>query len=61
MDIKQSRIDFVAHGVKVAGVLNVPNFETKLPAIICTHPTSSCKEQTAGKYAYKLGICNFSV
>lgn len=54
MKFDQSRVSFSAHSVNIAGILNVPEAEGKLPAIVCTHPTSSCKDQTAGKYAEKL-------
>lgn len=54
MNYNQKKIEFAAHNVKIAGLLNVPEVAGKLPAIVCTHPTSSCKDQTAGRYAEKL-------
>ena len=54
MNFSQNRVNFLAHNVNIAGILNIPESKEKLPAIVCTHPTSSCKDQTAGKYAEKL-------
>lgn len=61
MNFKQSKVYFKAYNLKLAGLLNVPQTETggKLPAIVCTHPTSSCKDQTAGKYAERLAQAGF--
>lgn len=56
MKINKKDVKFNARGLQVAAILNVPeNAEEKQnPAIICAHPGSSCKEQTAGIYARKL-------
>ncbi|MCD7994090.1 MAG: alpha/beta hydrolase [Clostridia bacterium] len=56
MNIVQKKVRFPAHGVSAAAILNIPeNAEkTKNPAIVCVHPGSSCKEQTAGGYAARL-------
>ncbi|MEK5399068.1 alpha/beta hydrolase [Paenibacillus sp. VTT E-133280] len=57
MLVIKKKVKFMAHGLKVAGILNVPeNAENKKhnPAIVCVHPGSSCKDQTAGIYAEKL-------
>jgi len=55
MLVTSKKVSFMAHGLKVAGILNVPEHaENKNPAIVCVHPGSSCKDQTAGIYAEKL-------
>ncbi|AIY84793.1 X-Pro dipeptidyl-peptidase family protein [Clostridium baratii str. Sullivan] len=56
MLVNKKNVKFNARGLKVAGILNIPeNAEDKKnPAIVCVHPGSSCKEQTAGIYAEKL-------
>ncbi|MGL4739711.1 MAG: alpha/beta hydrolase [Sarcina sp.] len=56
MKINKENITFSSKGIKVAGILNVPeNAKSKQnPAIVCVHPGSSCKEQTAGIYAQRL-------
>lgn len=57
MKINKKNVKFNARGLQVAGILNIPeNAEEKKqnPAIVCVHPGSSCKEQTAGIYAKKL-------
>lgn len=60
MEFIQEKVSFLAHGVEVAGVLRRPTEKTgKIPAIVCTHPTSSCKDQTAGIYAGKLAQAGF--
>lgn len=60
MSVIQKKISFSAHGVEVVGVLRLPTERTgKLPAIVCTHPTSSCKDQTAGIYAEKLAQAGY--
>lgn len=55
MLVNKKNVKFNARGLKVAGILNIPeNAEDKKnPAIVCVHPGSSCKEQTAGIYAEK--------
>ncbi|KAK9670819.1 hypothetical protein K7432_017414 [Basidiobolus ranarum] len=56
-NVKKQNVTFDHHGLKIAGILNTPHNlkETdKLPAIVCVHPGSSCKNQTAGLYAEKL-------
>ncbi len=53
----QKKVTFHAHGLRVAAILNVPEHaeeKKQNPAIICVHPGSSCKDQTAGIYAGKL-------
>lgn len=60
MNFMEKKVSFPAHGVTVAGILRVPEGkEGKLPAIIGTHPTSSCKEQTVSIYAKKLTEAGF--
>ncbi|KOY80282.1 alpha/beta hydrolase [Lysinibacillus macroides] len=57
MTVTKKNVRFNARGLKVAGILNLPeNAEEKKqnPAIVCVHPGSSCKDQTAGLYAEKL-------
>lgn len=57
MIVNKKNVKFNARGLQVAGILNIPeNAEEKKqnPAIVCVHPGSSCKEQTAGIYAEKL-------
>ena len=55
-------VTFPNRSANIAAVLYVPpNFDagTKYPAIICGHPISSCKEQTASIYAQKLAALGF--
>ncbi|ORX88432.1 dienelactone hydrolase domain protein [Basidiobolus meristosporus CBS 931.73] len=55
--VNKQNVTFPHKGLKVAAILNVPNQPErtgKLPAIVCVHPGSSCKNQTAGIYAEKL-------
>ncbi|MDR1769069.1 MAG: alpha/beta hydrolase [Hungatella sp.] len=62
MTVTKKRVRFHAHGLLVAGILNLPeNAEQKkqYPAIVCVHPGSSCKDQTAGIYAEKLAEQGF--
>lgn len=61
MDFKTNTVQFNAHGWKVAGLLNIPSDTEgkKKPAIVCVHPGSSCKDQTAGIYARKLAERGF--
>lgn len=56
MEITKKVIQFPAGGHKVAAVLNIPEEAEgkKNPALVCVHPGSSCKEQTAGIYAEKM-------
>lgn len=57
MTVTKKNIKFNAHGLQLAGILNLPenNEENKKnSAIVCVHPGSSCKEQTSGIYAEKL-------
>lgn len=56
MRINKKNVKFDARGLKVAAILNIPEGveAKKNPAIVCVHPGSSCKEQTAGIYAEKL-------
>ncbi|KAK9759549.1 hypothetical protein K7432_017345 [Basidiobolus ranarum] len=56
-NVKKQNVTFDRQGLKIAGILNIPhnlNETDKLPAIVCVHPGSSCKNQTAGLYAEKL-------
>lgn len=61
MTVTKKEVKFLARGLYVAGILNVPeNAEgQKNAAIVCAHPGSSCKEQTAGIYAEKLAKLGF--
>lgn len=55
MTVTKQNVQFNAHGLHVAAILNTPEHaEGKNPAIVCVHPGSSCKDQTAGIYAEKL-------
>lgn len=56
MIVNKKNVKFNARGLKLAGILNIPENaeEKKNPAIVCVHPGSSCKDQTAGIYAEKL-------
>ncbi|NEU27891.1 alpha/beta hydrolase [Paenibacillus polymyxa] len=57
MTVIQKRVSFTAHGLQLAAILNIPKYDEekkKNPAIICVHPGSSCKDQTAGIYAREL-------
>ncbi|GAA0790545.1 hypothetical protein GCM10008910_00290 [Faecalicatena orotica] len=56
MKITKKVIQFPVGGHKAAAILNVPEQAEgkKNPAIVCVHPGSSCKEQTAGIYAEKM-------
>ncbi|MFE5321883.1 alpha/beta hydrolase [Paenibacillus sp. NPDC056579] len=57
MTVIQKRVSFTAHGLQLAAILNIPKYDEEKkqnPAIICVHPGSSCKEQTAGIYAQEL-------
>lgn len=56
MKVTQKAVWIPVGGHKIAAVLNVPEQaeEKKNPAIVCVHPGSSCKEQTAGIYAGKM-------
>lgn len=61
MEIRTNPVTFKAHGWTLAGLLNIPEGAegTKNPAIVCVHPGSSCKDQTAGIYARKLAEKGF--
>lgn len=61
MEFKTNAVKFDAHGWKVSGLLNIPAGAEggKAPAIVCVHPGSSCKDQTAGIYARKLAEKGF--
>lgn len=56
MNITKQAVTFDNHGHLVAGILHLPQGAEakKNPALVCIHPGSSCKEQTAGIYAEKL-------
>ena len=56
------KVNFINRNWNVAGHLYLPeNFDDtqKYPAIVCVHPGSSVKEQTAGLYANQLGKNGF--
>ena len=56
------KVNFKNRLWNVSGHLHLPdNFDEtqKYPAIVCVHPGSSVKEQTAGLYAEKLGLKGF--
>jgi uncharacterized protein len=58
----QRAITFKNRSWQVAGILHLPegfNEASSYPAIICVHPGSSVKEQTAGLYAAKLSEAGF--
>ncbi|MCD7035957.1 alpha/beta hydrolase [Metabacillus sp. GX 13764] len=62
MPVTKKKVKFHAHGLQIAGIVNVPEHAEKKkqnPAIVCVHPGSSCKEQTAGIYAEKLAELGF--
>jgi fermentation-respiration switch protein FrsA (DUF1100 family) len=61
MEFKTNTVKFNAHRWKIAGVLNIPSDAEgqKKSAIVCVHPGSSCKDQTAGVYAQKLAEKGF--
>ncbi len=57
MSVTKKNVRFYARGLQVAGILNIPEGaeeKKQNPAIVCVHPGSSCKDQTAGLYAEKL-------
>ncbi|MFC7394542.1 alpha/beta hydrolase [Scopulibacillus cellulosilyticus] len=57
MTVTKKNVRFNAKGLQIAGILNLPENakeEKQNPAIVCVHPGSSCKDQTAGIYAEKL-------
>lgn len=57
MTVTKNNVRFNARGIKLAGILYLPgkaNEKESNPAIVCVHPGSSCKDQTAGLYAEKL-------
>lgn len=56
MNLIRKAIQFDNHGHKVAAILRMPEDaqDKKNAAIVCIHPGSSCKEQTAGIYAEKM-------
>lgn len=57
MKVINKNIKFNAQGLRLAAILNLPENSKKNkqnPAIVCVHPGSSCKNQTAGIYAEKL-------
>ncbi|GLC89611.1 alpha/beta hydrolase [Lysinibacillus piscis] len=60
MTVTKQTVRFNAHGLQLAGILNLPqNVANKNAAIVCVHPGSSCKDQTAGIYAEKLAELGF--
>lgn len=56
MNIISEAVKFDNHGHLVAAILRMPEGarDKKNAAIVCIHPGSSCKEQTAGIYAEKM-------
>ena len=57
MAVTKRNVRFYARGLQVAGILNIPvgaEGKKQNAAIVCVHPGSSCKDQTAGLYAEKL-------
>lgn len=57
MTVTKKKVKFHAHGLQVVAILNAPEHaegKKQNPAIICVHPGSGCKDQTAGIYAEKL-------
>ncbi|MBE7102707.1 alpha/beta hydrolase [Bacillus cereus] len=51
MAVTKKNVRFHARGLQVAGILNIPEGaeeKKQNPAIVCVHPGSSCKDQTAG-------------
>ncbi|ULO05933.1 alpha/beta hydrolase [Paenibacillus sp. 19GGS1-52] len=57
MTVIQKKVSFPANRLQVAAILNMPEQaeeKKQFPAIVCVHPGSSCKDQTAGIYAKKL-------
>ena len=62
MKITKKNVRFNANGLQLAGILNLPEKaeeKKQNPAIVCVHPGSSCKDQTAGIYAEKLAELGF--
>ncbi|MBB6634131.1 alpha/beta hydrolase [Cohnella thailandensis] len=62
MKVTKKNVNFRSHGLQVAAILNVPEHaeeKKQNPAIVCVHPGSSCKDQTAGIYAVKLAELGF--
>lgn len=62
MTVNKKNVKFFARGLQVAGILNMPEKaeeQKQSPAIVCVHPGSSCKEQTAGLYGEKLAELGF--
>ncbi|MFD1064882.1 alpha/beta hydrolase [Oceanobacillus locisalsi] len=54
MRFNKKAITFSSNSINVAGFLNTPENTSKAtPALVCVHPGSSCKDQTAGIYAEK--------
>ncbi|SHN24269.1 alpha/beta hydrolase [Gracilibacillus kekensis] len=57
MTVTKKKVKFHAHGLQIVAILNVPEHsgeKEQNPVIVCVHPGSSCKDQTAGIYADKL-------
>lgn len=57
MAVTKRNVHFYARGLRVAGILNISvgaEEKKQNAAIVCVHPGSSCKDQTAGLYAEKL-------
>ncbi|MDJ1496832.1 alpha/beta hydrolase [Cytophagaceae bacterium DM2B3-1] len=58
----QKAVEFKNRNWQVAAILHLPeqfNEKSTYPAIVCVHPGSSVKEQTAGLYAEKLAAAGF--
>ncbi|MBD1382838.1 alpha/beta hydrolase [Metabacillus arenae] len=57
MTVTKKKVKFHVHGLQVAAIVNAPKHageKKQNPVIVCIHPGSSCKDQTAGIYAEKL-------
>lgn len=64
MAVTKRSVNFYARGLRVAGILNVPEKteeKKQNPAIVCVHPGSSCKDQTAGIYAVNAAMTEWRI
>ncbi|WP_109510026.1 alpha/beta hydrolase [Nocardioides speluncae] len=53
-------VEFVSDGVRLSGVLRVPDGAGPFPGVVLTGPLSGVKEQVAGLYAEKLAAAGFA-